>query len=378
VEVGKDGCGSAGRCEKGAGNGPPFPLLSQCSCVVDMEENREQSVAERWGGSGSALAALGFWPSMREESEDLDWWIPMVGVGMGVGEKRGKDGKEGKEGGVREKVRWPIYRDHSTPATEEDFRHFREFVQDEVYAAQTGPYCGATSIASTVQSYLRAFGHPADVAEQVTQESVVELYRRLGVAGLERSTARVGNMTLKRCLHLLRVPRLEHVRFVPRELSVTIAATESEKRDAFWERICAELERGVRLLAHIRNHYVRIFGFRHGASDLTPVGTPLPDADLPVQEEGGSSGDEEEEVGGVEGGRGEGQERKPKRRRPRPAAAVVVTRGAQPVGGTRRRELLTAVRGQKPKHWVNFDDVCDLFDRVPLYRLFAVDARGLE
>jgi len=134
------------------------------------------------------------------------------------------------------------------------------------YVPQWGPVCGAASVASTALSLLRAPGGPPPPPggweAVVTVRLVQDVYTALGVPGVLRTTAAVGNGAIKKAFATLRVPGLEGGRFAVTELAATLAATPADRADAEWARLKAGFASGARYLYHSRNHYARVFGWR--------------------------------------------------------------------------------------------------------------------
>lgn len=136
------------------------------------------------------------------------------------------------------------------------------FVQDKLSAKQRGPKCAAAAIASVALSVAVSRGLDAAAAtELITQEAVIEVYRRLKVPGIDASSGKVGNPLFKRALGLFAMPEAK-IRLSCRVLDAQFAKTPLEYCDTLWTRLTRALRAGNRVLAHIRNHYVRVFGFR--------------------------------------------------------------------------------------------------------------------
>ena len=198
--------------------------------------------------------------------------------------------------------------------------------------------------------------------EQVDQAAVVATYRRLGVPGLERSTARVGNSLLSRALRLVEIPGYPEYQLVPRIVAPQFTGGDrAAASDMLWARLQRDLQRGVRYIYHLSNHYCRIFGFREARVDDPPCDVPTFDtaprsvtASLPP-------------TGGDSDGEGTGVAASAAASGPDIARPVVIYQK-----GETRREILIAQRGQSPKHWVDFHQVvADIFQHK-LHRLLAV------
>ncbi len=285
--------------------------------------------------------------------------------------------------------------------------NYDTFVQDEEHVTQRGPYCAAASVAGMVLSFAAELGGPEEAAARTcaTQEAVVQLMRGFGVPGLERSTARVGNVTWKRAMRMATIADDPEkgllggqVRFAPRDLEpcgpVPVAgadgrATEADgveaggegpsaealaaESDALWERLRSDMAAGARVMYHCANHYTRVFGWRQSRPGVDadalggPVDGPGSEADrgLAAEAVGGDSDGEEgppaQPAGGQSRGAGRG----------RPAAPLFDWGRHRSRAGC-RREVLTAKRGQGPKHWVSWEQVVADVRKHKLHRLFSV------
>lgn len=150
------------------------------------------------------------------------------------------------------------------------------------YVPQWGPVCGAASVASTALSLLRAPGGPPPPPggweSVVTVRLVQDAYTALGVPGVLRTTAAVGNGAVKKAFATLRFPGLDGARFSVTELAATLAATPADRADAEWARLKAGFASGARYLYHSRNHYARVFAWRELYARATdaPAGEAAP------------------------------------------------------------------------------------------------------
>lgn len=288
--------------------------------------------------------------------------------------------------------------------------NYETFVQDEEHVTQRGPYCAAASVAGMLLSFAAELGGPEEAASRTTatQEAVVQLMRGFGVPGLERSTARVGNVTWKRAMRMATITDDPgkgllggQVHFAPRDLEPCGAATTpaglsasasdgteaaggqgggegpskgalAAESDAMWDRLRSDMGAGARVMYHCANHYTRVFGWRQSLPGVDvgglggPVDGPGSEADkgLAAATVGGDSDGEEGMPAASDGGSGQ-------QMGVRRETAEFDWGLHQSSRGT-RREVLTAKRGQGPKHWVSWEQVVADVRKHKLHRLFAV------
>lgn len=100
--------------------------------------------------------------------------------------------------------------------------------------------------------------------DYITQAYTTDLYMKLGITGLEKSTAKVGNLTLKRAIRLFVFPGRPRWQLVPVDFDVHFGAGDDPalRNTLRWERLNRDLKSGTRFLFHSNNHYARIFGVR--------------------------------------------------------------------------------------------------------------------
>jgi hypothetical protein len=222
------------------------------------------------------------------------------------------------------------------------------------------------------------------------QANALKTYTRMGVPNIDRTTASVGNAQWRQAIGLTCIAGTP-LRMIARPLAAQFE-TGPAAADALWERTTRDMRAGVRIMLHCNNHYVRVFGFRsgwHPAASLRPAREECFRGN-----EGGDSGDEEqaERVGTQ-----------------RDAAASASLQAAAVWTGlaelnltaaqlllqhtvaagegapdtlpphpqrVHRREILTARRGQRAKHWVNWEQVaCDVASHK-IHCLLAVKPSG--
>jgi hypothetical protein len=216
--------------------------------------------------------------------------------------------------------------------------------------------------------------------ENATQASIVNVYKDMKVPGLEKSTARIGNLTWKRAMRTVAVPESAEegalltgqVRFAPRDFEPSIRAPEGvHPADELWQRLCADMQAGVRFMYHCANHYTRLYGFRESLPgvDADTLGPPVA---------GPGSADDRSAVEEVLGGDSDNEADKASpsaSSEPSLPASIAFEWGAHksPSSGT-RREVLTAKRGQGPKHWVSWEQIVADISKHRLHKLFAVTA----
>jgi len=109
----------------------------------------------------------------------------------------------------------------------------------------------------------------------ITQEAIIDVYRKFNVQGIDASSGRVGNPLFKRAVGLFRMPEAK-IRLSCKVLDAQFAKCPVEYCDILWMRLQKAMLGGARVLAHIRNHYVRVFGFRDanrdaGGEDAPPI-----------------------------------------------------------------------------------------------------------
>jgi hypothetical protein len=227
-------------------------------------------------------------------------------------------------------------------------------------------------------SFAEQLGEGAvDLArEAASQEAIVEIYRsKLGVPGLERSTARVGNMSWKRAMRLAAVVVPDEqgsceLRFAPRDFEVLAAPEGGELEDCMWDKLVGDLKAGVRIMYHCANHYTRVFGVRESREGVPPsvLGGPVAGP--------GSSDDplgNAEVLGGDSDGENDGQAASTAA--PNVGEQEFLWGRHQSARGT-RREILTAKRGQGAKHWVSWNQVFADIHKHGLHKLFCVTAKS--
>ena len=199
------------------------------------------------------------------------------------------------------------------------------------------------------------------------QDAALALYDALRVPGVHSSTAAVGNAQWKQAVGLMRLGD-SGLRCSARLLAAHFAGGDDGAVDALWERLKRDMRAGVRVLYHCSNHYVRVFGFREGwqpESSLAPVAA---ESAVPA---GGDSGDE---AAGAGAAAPAATGLSAVRRLNAVVGELLAPRVAS--GALWRREVLTARRGQRPKHWVAWEQVAADISGHKLHRLFAVRVVG--
>lgn len=262
------------------------------------------------------------------------------------------------------------------------------FIQDLIWDVQSGPKCAAASVSSLALSFASAYGLSKYVVrlerwrffftfsfhrttpkgDSLDQASVLRTYQSIGVPNIERTTAAVGNAQWRQAIALTAIAD-SRLRMVPRPLSAQFAAG-ADAADQLWDRVTREMKLGSRVMLHCNNHYVRVFGFRSGTQRGVTLKPVLKEchADL------GGDSDGDEEDGAHDSDTTGGSWRALSATSPLVAALL----GERAVHGAAceqgngcqctacpdlvlRREILTARKGQRAKHWVNWEQVvCDV------------------
>lgn len=270
-----------------------------------------------------------------------------------------------------------VWEHHSaaSAARPEFFTH----IQDETYVRQVGPYCAAASVAGLIASFAAELCPETARLEQATQSAIVSVYRDMKVPGLERSTARIGNLTWKRAMRTVAVPESEEegallcgqVRFAPRDFEPTSTVSEgSSTSDSLWERLCADMQAGVRFMYHCANHYTRLYGYRESLPGIRAGSLGLPIAGPGALADGAR----EEALGGDSDGEPECDSALEGEANRAIEEAIQFDWGMHRSSAGTRREVLTAKRGQGPKHWVSWEQVVADITKHRLHKLFAVTA----
>jgi len=255
---------------------------------------------------------------------------------------------------------------HHSPEVAAD-EAFETFVQDEEHVVQRGPYCAASSVAGLLCSFGRELGPEASSActAAATQSAVVAVMSEMKVPGLEQSTARVGNVTWKRTMRSVSVPESPEdgvtggaVRLAPRDFELLSPPEDPlDESDELWRRLKDEMAAGARMMYHC----ARVFGWRESRPGLA--------ASLPGPADGPKASLDE-----VLGGDSDGEDQQAPRRPAAGPAEREFAWGVHLSREGRRREILTAKRGQGPKHWVSWEQVMADVRKHKLHRLIAVTA----
>lgn len=294
------------------------------------------------------------------------------------------------------KCELPVAQRYERPAPELLSYHLVLKDHDDVFLPQSGPVCGAASVAGTVLSLLRQAGHDIaapQIRDAVTVRFVQDVYHRLGVPNIYETSAAVGNLTIKKCAMALRIPSLPSLQLTVRDFGSRLDTDPVQKRLSEWNMLKRGVASGARYLYHSRNHYNRIFGWR----ELWSTGTPAPaspadvDADLPfrrpataaachVQNENADPLADDAaaklsfgEAPTITASAADRPIRPltaskrnillaPSSRLSKPLAAARASPAAPEPDYTScvaKRQVLMAKKGQRPQHWVDWDAVCD-------------------
>lgn len=155
---------------------------------------------------------------------------------------------------------------------------------DPVYVPQWGPVCGAASVAGTVLSLAKWHGLDSpSLRSECTVTSVQDCYsEKLNVPNVYKTTAAVGNQTLKKCAMLLRFPSLAGWQCVATDFGCHLVTDPTLKQEEEWRKLKNTMATGGRIVFHSRNHYNRVFGWRE-VWDTAPDSSSSSDsASLPL------------------------------------------------------------------------------------------------
>lgn len=313
------------------------------------------------------------------------------------------------------KCELPVAQRYELPNPEVNSYHLVLQHYDTNYIPQYGPVCGAASVAGTILSLLHYHGHNMDLArELITIKYVQDVYHSLGVPNIYETSAAVGNMTLKKCCMALKFPSpWQNCQLIIKDLCAHLERDPVKKMDSEWRTMKTGILSGARYLYHSRNHYNRIFGYRelwnHGnpvtndsnnnnedennAPWLTWVDSSVSMKDMNTMsnENNPSLSPNPSPILSNEGGDNDSfspilssqptNVTNPAERPIRPLGLVAKKRvlalaskaNVVPKTGTNtatnstdidysqciaHRQVLMAKKGQRPQHWVNWEDIC--------------------